>query len=353
MRPWFITSLFMTLILAVSVQCFGSEKRSSQTERNETDKTSNAILGLENQLQLLKLQLDNIEKHEKQAPDILSLAQTVLGNAQEAMKSSQAEVHAIETAWKIGGMFLAIIVTLLGIFGYKEYKDIKCILDAYKQKLDDHIADAQVTMKAFRLSFEMTKGAILAFDRCKVALDKLTIWLDSKQTRDASEAARRIAISESLKAVEILEGLIPAGIRNKIGDVEQKTSSNLVDKQKQDNIDLIVQKGDPPILGWTYQIYGLAKGNIVTLSAENPSGNSYAEPLSFIEFGLKLWPETSSGWYNAACFACHLGEREKTLSYLRQATKRRPSIAADASKDPDFKSLWEDAEFMIITHQES
>lgn len=330
-----VFTLFLASNLAIAFTASAQGAKSSEATLIVENKTSSKIIKLEKDMQQLKTQLEIAEHNEKRASELLSLAQTVLGNAQEAMKTSQAEVHAIEAAMKIGGLVLAIVSVGLGFFGFRKYKDFTSHLDKEHERLNTHINSAQITIKAFRLSFEMLKSCILAFDRCKVIVENMAIWSNTAKDPDKREAARKVAFDETIQALDIIETVLP--VRE-------------TDGRKMEDIKLIKENGDPPILGWAYQIYGFAKGNLASLSEETGS-SGHQEALSLIEKGLELWPETNSGWYNAACFAWRVGKRDKTLSHLREAIKQLPSNAAKARKDSDFAKLWEDPGFKAITHQ--
>lgn len=332
--------LFLAISLACEFSALGEDARSPQVSAKASNWTDDSRISLDEDIKQLKARLDGSLNNEERASKILDIAEKVLANAEQAMTTSQAEIRTIETAWIIGGSAVGIVIaiggSLLGFFGFKEYRQVKSNLSAQQKTLSTHIDEALIIMKAFRSSFELLRASFLAYDSCSKAVDNLTTCLDQSIPPDKRKVAQQAAVTHTITALDLLEVMLP---------IKQN------EKQKEEMAQLIELKGDPPILGWAYQIYGFAKGNMATLLGSQGT-EDYKLALSYIENGLRLWPGSSSGWFNAACFACLASDKQKALTYLRESIKIMPSFARDASKEPDLKSLWQDAEFKAITHQE-
>lgn len=53
--------------------------------------------------------------------------------------------------------------------------------------------------------------------------------------------------------------------------------------------------------------------------------------------------------FNAGCYECILGNRERALVWLKQAIEQHPEYKESAKRDKDFESIWEMPEFAEIT----
>jgi hypothetical protein len=74
------------------------------------------------------------------------------------------------------------------------------------------------------------------------------------------------------------------------------------------------------------------------------------EALSYALRASALEPNKGSPLYNVACYQALLGvEKADVLKNLKRAFELFPKLRADASKDDDLVSLWEDADFKELT----
>jgi len=258
--------------------------------------------------------------------------QSVTAIAEMVMKSHEQTLRTIETYWLIGSIVVgaivglgALLVGVAGFFGFSRFREFTRRMDDNWTRLQSHEAEGKQIVEALRLSFSALKASILAYEKCKVALGS---FVESEKPGLNEEEKRGIKM-EGLKAAI------------KARDVLEKVLKHQ---------DLIAEKGDPGVIGWALQVYGTVIGTINKLSEKNDP-EVYRKALATVERGTELWPDSSSGWYNAACFACMLGEQEKATRYIQRAISLDPSHGAEVAADPDFENCRGEAEFQIVIRQ--
>jgi tetratricopeptide (TPR) repeat protein len=74
------------------------------------------------------------------------------------------------------------------------------------------------------------------------------------------------------------------------------------------------------------------------------TGN-FDEAIASVNKALEIAPNDPVSIYNRACFYSLKGDKANALTDLKKAFSLDPSFKEYAKKDPDLKSLWEDAEF--------
>jgi tetratricopeptide (TPR) repeat protein len=79
------------------------------------------------------------------------------------------------------------------------------------------------------------------------------------------------------------------------------------------------------------------------------SVEKYEEAISSYSRAIQLNPNQAEYIYNRGCAYCLKGDKVNALSDLKKAISLNPEIKSYATKDGDFKSLWEDEEFKKIT----
>jgi predicted Zn-dependent protease len=75
----------------------------------------------------------------------------------------------------------------------------------------------------------------------------------------------------------------------------------------------------------------------------------YDAALVAINKGIELNPGYAGNIYNRACIYCLKGDKTHALEDLGTAIKSKPQLKQHARTDEDMKSLWEDADFKMIT----
>ena len=75
----------------------------------------------------------------------------------------------------------------------------------------------------------------------------------------------------------------------------------------------------------------------------------YDDALEAIGKGMELAPDHPLSLYNRACIFCLKGDKIHALSDLKAAFEKMPRLKESARQDEDFKTIWEDEEFMKIT----
>jgi tetratricopeptide (TPR) repeat protein len=75
----------------------------------------------------------------------------------------------------------------------------------------------------------------------------------------------------------------------------------------------------------------------------------YEEAISSYSKAIQLNPNQAEYIYNRGCAYCLKGDKVNALSDLKKAISLNPEIKAYATKDVDFKSLWEDEDFKKLT----
>jgi tetratricopeptide (TPR) repeat protein len=89
-----------------------------------------------------------------------------------------------------------------------------------------------------------------------------------------------------------------------------------------------------------------AQYNLGTLLLKGGDVRGALPPL---QAAVRLNPQFSDALYNLASVYAHLGERENALQSLQQAIQLNRSLAFEAQRDEDFRSLRSDADFAAIT----
>ena len=68
-----------------------------------------------------------------------------------------------------------------------------------------------------------------------------------------------------------------------------------------------------------------------------------------INKALEISPDDPSGIYNRACIYSMKGDKANALADLKMAIGFNPSFKEYAPTDEDFKSLWDDKDFIDLT----
>jgi len=77
----------------------------------------------------------------------------------------------------------------------------------------------------------------------------------------------------------------------------------------------------------------------------------YDEAISSLNKALELAPDYAVNVYNRGCIYCLKGDNVNALADLKKAISLNPQFKAYAPKDEDFKRLWDNEEFKILTSQ--
>jgi len=75
----------------------------------------------------------------------------------------------------------------------------------------------------------------------------------------------------------------------------------------------------------------------------------FEDAIISINKGMELAPSQPANIYNRACIYCLKGDKANALADLKKAISLNPSFKENASKDEDFKSLYDDEDFKKIT----
>lgn len=79
--------------------------------------------------------------------------------------------------------------------------------------------------------------------------------------------------------------------------------------------------------------------------------NRFDEAISTYNKAIELAPGQPAFLYNRGCVYCRKGDKANALADLGKAVSINPQFKSYASKDEDFRSLWEDADFKNIISQ--
>jgi tetratricopeptide (TPR) repeat protein len=79
--------------------------------------------------------------------------------------------------------------------------------------------------------------------------------------------------------------------------------------------------------------------------------NKFDEAISTYNKAIELAPGQPVFIYNRGCVYCRKGDKANALADLGKAISLNPEFKSYASKDEDFRSLWEDADFKKIISQ--
>jgi len=77
--------------------------------------------------------------------------------------------------------------------------------------------------------------------------------------------------------------------------------------------------------------------------------NKYDEAISSYTRAIQLDPNQAEYIYNRGCAYCLKGDKANALADLKKAISLSPQLKEWASKDEDFKSLWDDEDFKKLT----
>jgi len=91
-----------------------------------------------------------------------------------------------------------------------------------------------------------------------------------------------------------------------------------------------------------WDVWGMKAGSL----AKN---GKFDEAISSINKGMELAPNQPVNIYNRACIYCLKGDKANALADLQKAISINPAFKGNARKDEDFKSLYEDEDFLKIT----
>lgn len=75
----------------------------------------------------------------------------------------------------------------------------------------------------------------------------------------------------------------------------------------------------------------------------------YDEALVAINKGIDLNPAYAGNIYSRACIYCLKGDKFHALADLKTTVEKMPQLKQHARKDEDFKSLWNDDDFIKLT----
>ncbi len=75
----------------------------------------------------------------------------------------------------------------------------------------------------------------------------------------------------------------------------------------------------------------------------------YDLAISTLNSSLERGPNNANAIYNRACLYCLKGDKANALADLKHAIELNPRLRKHAPTDEDFKSLWEDVEFIALT----
>jgi tetratricopeptide (TPR) repeat protein len=79
--------------------------------------------------------------------------------------------------------------------------------------------------------------------------------------------------------------------------------------------------------------------------------NKFDEAISSYNKAIELAPGQPAFLYNRGCAYCRKGDKANALADLGKAVSINPQFKSYASKDEDFRTLWEDADFKNIIAQ--
>jgi Flp pilus assembly protein TadD len=77
--------------------------------------------------------------------------------------------------------------------------------------------------------------------------------------------------------------------------------------------------------------------------------NKLDEAIYSYTRAIQLSPGVAVFIYNRGCAYCRKGDKANALADLKKAISLSPELKANAPKDEDFKSLWDDEEFKKLT----
>lgn len=79
--------------------------------------------------------------------------------------------------------------------------------------------------------------------------------------------------------------------------------------------------------------------------------NKLDEAIESYTKAIMLAPGQPAFVYNRGCAYCRKGDKANALADLAKATSMNPQLKAYVTKDEDFRSLWEDADFKKVISQ--
>lgn len=91
-----------------------------------------------------------------------------------------------------------------------------------------------------------------------------------------------------------------------------------------------------------YDLYGM-KASVLSKQQK------FDEAVSAMDKGIEVNPGYAANFYNRACFYCLKGDKKLALTDLAKAISMNPRFRQSAVKDEDFKTLYEDEEFISLT----
>lgn len=249
--------------------------------------------------------------------------------ATKAIESNQATLARIEDSWIRVSIILGIMggtatlaIGTLAFYEIRKSGDLNKRTEEKIQALNSKEAEAALAITALRLSFTTLRKTFFAFDIMKQAF----------RHRDASESDWknqhqhiRNALQSAIRAKKLVEG-------------------TLTDEK------MIVEHGDPGVMGWAYQVLGVSTGEISKL---NGCEEDYPKALEMLEKGVELMPGSAAGHYNAACYASLLHDVGRALKHLDMAVNLDGRYIESAIKDPDLASCKGTPEYRSIIRQES
>ena len=93
-----------------------------------------------------------------------------------------------------------------------------------------------------------------------------------------------------------------------------------------------------------FDVWGMQADALLKLSR-------YDEAISTYNKAAEIAPDYPVIIYNRGCAYCRKGDKVNALADLKRAISLNPQFKTSAPKDEDFKSLWDDADFKILTSQ--
>ena len=90
-----------------------------------------------------------------------------------------------------------------------------------------------------------------------------------------------------------------------------------------------------------FDVWGMKASTLAKLG-------KFEEAVAAMNKEIELAPGFAEGFYNRACIFSLKGDKAKALADLKKAIEMKSSLKKNAATDEDFKSLWEDQDFMEL-----
>ncbi len=76
--------------------------------------------------------------------------------------------------------------------------------------------------------------------------------------------------------------------------------------------------------------------------------DKHDEALKAYDKAIEINPNHSDAWYNRACLYSHIDNKEQVIFNLKRVIELNSLCKEEAKKDPDFKKLWMDDQFILL-----